>query len=211
MSEYRISAELRKDSGKGIARKVRQSGRIPGIFYQHGTDPIALSVEALEFNRLRNSPHSLILIKLGKDDKLAVLKDVDLDPITDKPLHVDFMGVTKGEEFKAVVPIHFEGEPKGVKLGGVFEQLVYEVEISVLPMKLPEAITVNVTELTIGDSIVVKDVDQTDFTILNEEDTTLAQVIAERTVNLESDTEEEDILAVDDSAQAPAEEEVTEE
>lgn len=186
MAELSINVEVRTASGKGVARKLRQSGRIPGVFYYAGADSISLSVDKVDLIHLLNAPQALVQLKLsdGKDE-LAVIKDYTTDPIRDDVTHVDFQGVKRGEEFTVSVPVHIDGEPVGVKLGGTLEQLIYELEISVLPSKLPEFISADVSSLDVGDSVQIKDLIQDDYTILGDEERTLAHVIVTRTYEAE--------------------------
>ena len=186
MAEQTINAEVRTESGKGVARKLRQAGRIPGVFYHSGVDPVSLSVDKMDLAHLLSAPQALVQLKLsdGKEE-LAVIKDYTRDPLRDDVTHVDFLGVKRGEEFTVSVPVHIEGEPVGVKLGGTMEQLIYEVDISVLPSKLPEFIPVDVTALDVGDSVQIKDLVQDDYTILGDEERTLVHVIVTRTYEAE--------------------------
>ena len=186
MAELSINVEVRTASGKGVARKLRQSGRVPGVFYYAGADSISLSIDKMDLIHLLNAPQALVQLKLsdGKEE-LAVIKDYTTDPIRDDVTHVDFQGVKRGEEFTVSVPVHIDGEPVGVKLGGTLEQLIYELEISVLPSKLPEFISADVSYLDVGDSVQIKDLIQDDYTILGDEERTLAHVIVTRTYEAE--------------------------
>lgn len=190
MAELKINADIRKKSGKGVARKLRQSGRIPAIFYHSGSESVSLSLDLHEVTTMMNNPQGLLQLEIkGGNSELAIVKNYDLNPITDDIIHVDFMGVTRGEEFQTNVPIRIVGEATGVKLGGVMEQLVYDLDISVLPANLPDAIEIDVSPLEVGDTVQVKDLDQSKFRIFSEDDLTIVQVIVAR----EYEEEEEEV------------------
>jgi large subunit ribosomal protein L25 len=215
MAITNLSVETRAAAGKGVARKLRAAGRVPGILYHAKAEPKMLSVDVHTLFLLLRKPQTLINLELSDGSKeLAVIKDVALDPIRDEPIHIDFLGVTKGEKFSVSVPVRLTGEPAGLKMGGVLEQLIYELDISVLPMKLPEAIEVDVTALEIGDSIHIGDIDQSDYEVLADAETTVAQLIAERaelSVETEEEEVESDALEADEGQPAEAEESQIEE
>jgi large subunit ribosomal protein L25 len=193
MSEQQVvNAEIRTAAGKGVARKLRRNGRVPGIFYQSAVEPVMLSFDTLDIFHLMNAPQGLVTLKFSDGrEELAVAKEYTLHPVNESIVHVDFMGVTKGEKFTVTVPVNIVGESAGVKLGGQMEQLVHELEISVLPMKLPESITIDVSDLQIGDSIQIKDIQDEDYEFSADEDTTIVQIVATRVVEEEPEEGEE--------------------
>jgi large subunit ribosomal protein L25 len=159
-NDFSLNAEVRDDKGKGASRRLRRQGRVPGIIYGGGKDPVAVSVDHDELiNQLKHEAfysHVLEINVSGKKEK-AVLKDLQRHVF--KPTvveHLDLQRVSAKEKLRMQVPLHFEGEKTcpGVKLnGGVITHNMVNVEVSCLPKDLPEYIEVDVSEMDIGDSI----------------------------------------------------------
>jgi len=158
--EFTFSAERRNLTGKGVARKLRREGKIPGIIYGPGISPIPIALlakGALSYLKGNWSEAKVWDMKVNEEPMKVIIKDVQTDPITDEVLHVDFYAVTAGKALTLAVPLRFEGEPIGVKEGGVVEYLMDELEIECLPKDIPEEIVVDVRGLRIGDTLFVKD------------------------------------------------------
>ena len=191
MAEQKLIAEIRTVKGKGAVRKLRQEDKVPGIYYHSGSDPVMVSCDSMDIFHMLNRPQGLVELELSDGRKeLVVVKEYALDPVKDTVVHVDFMGVTRGEEFTVTVPVRLEGESAGVKLDGILEHLIHELEISVLPSKLPDAITIDVTDLEVGDSLQIKDIDSEDFTVLDDLEKTIVQVVLKRELEVEPEVEE---------------------
>ena len=171
-----IQAELREDFGKNVARRLRRAGRIPGVVYGGDGPSIPVAVDPRLIEHILHSEfgHNAIfeLAIQGRAPARVMLRDWQLEPVLGHLLHVDMIRVSKDIKVKVKVPIHVTGEPKGVKVqGGVFEFVLREVELECLPDDMPEFITVDVTELTIGRNLRVSDLPVGDkvkvFTDLN--------------------------------------------
>ncbi len=163
-NDFSLNAEVRDDKGKGASRRLRRQGRVPGIIYGGGKDPVAVSVDHDELiNQLKHEAfYSHVLeINVGGKKEKAVLKDLQRHVF--KPTvveHLDLQRVSAKEKLRMQVPLHFEGEKTcpGVKLnGGVITHNMVNVEVSCLPKDLPEYIEVDVSEMNIGDSIHLSD------------------------------------------------------
>lgn len=157
-----IQAELREDFGKNAARRLRRAGRIPGVVYGGDGPSISVAVDPRPIERILHSQsgHNAIfeLAIPGRTPAPVMLRDWQLEPVHGDLLHVDMVRVSKDIKVKVKVPIHVTGEPKGVKVqGGVFEFVLREVELECLPGDMPEFISVDVTELTIGRNLRVSD------------------------------------------------------
>ncbi len=159
-----LNVEPRSEFGKNASRRVRRNGFIPGVIYSHGQAE-AIQIPQKEFFKLFKGKISESVIfdiqsSAKKDDveKMAYVKDYHNDPITGEILHIDLFRVTKGEKIHTNVPIVFIGTPRGVKLGGILEVDVREIEVESLPKDLPEKIEIDVTAMEVGDSIHVKDI-----------------------------------------------------
>ena len=159
MDEKTLSAELRTDLKKSGAKRVRNAGKIPAVIYGH-QDPVNISVDEREFigkfDKL--SENTIITINVGKNHYDVLVKNYQDDILTSKIQHIDFFEIEKGKVLKTNVPVHIEGNAKGVKEGGILEQRLHELEVECLPKDIPETIVVDVTELESGDAIHVADI-----------------------------------------------------
>jgi large subunit ribosomal protein L25 len=159
MQRVQLEVSAREGTGKGLARRLRAAGRIPGILYGSGVAPIALSVDRLTLDKvLQRSVNALLDLKgiQAVEGRIALLKELQRDPVRRTPLHCDFYVIDPEKPISISVPLHFEGKPRGVEQGGVLEPLLRELEVSCLPLAIPETISVQVGELEIGQSIHVE-------------------------------------------------------
>lgn len=160
-----IKAVRREGTGKGAARKARREGLVPGIMYGALDKPIPLAVNEKEFALLlaKEGESGLIDIVFGEGKgkgahEKAVIRHVDYDPVSDVPIHVDFMAVAMDRKLSISVPVELVGEPIGVTRDkGNMSQIAYEIEIECLPSDIPHSIKVDVSALGIGGSIHVGD------------------------------------------------------
>lgn len=161
MAEQKLVAEIREEAGKGVARKLRAAGRVPGVLYGKGVDPVALSVDGRDLIHVfHTGAGTNVLIDLDVDGQnhLAMPREVQRDHIKGRFLHVDFIAVSRDQKITISVPIRLVGESPGVKLGGVLEHHLWEVQVECLPTDIPEAIDADVSALEeIGQSLKVAD------------------------------------------------------
>lgn len=158
--EQKLVAKSRNDAGKGVARKLRAAGSVPGVLYGHSEKPIPLAVDAKDLTRvLHTAAGSNVLVDLVVDgtEHLAMPREIQRDRLRDLYLHVDFLAVSRDEEITVTVPIHVSGTAAGVKAGGVLEHLLWDVQVACLPGDVPERIDVDVTPLEIGTTLHVGD------------------------------------------------------
>ena len=159
--QFKLNVAVRAQTGRSASRRLRKANRVPAILYGKHTKPESLSIEGPEFVRfLKSVGDRAVLIELQRGDQagkaLSFLQEIQRDPITDKYLHVDLLEVKSDEKFEIRVPVHVSGESFGVKnQSGVLEINTHTLRIRVLPKDLPEAITVDVTELKVGEAIKV--------------------------------------------------------
>jgi large subunit ribosomal protein L25 len=197
MQAKSITVEKRTDFGKNASRRVRRSGFIPAILYSHGESE-AIQVPEKEFFKLFKGriSESVIFDLLSSDkkddvEKMAYVKDYQADPITGEIIHLDLFKVTKDEKIHTHVKIEFVGTAKGIKLGGILEVDMRELEVECLPMDLPEKVQINVTDLDIGDSIHVKDVSAGDAVkITSNPEASIASVHVPKVAAVEEKVEE---------------------
>jgi large subunit ribosomal protein L25 len=179
-----LKAEIREGSGKGAARKLREKGLIPAVFYGPKSKTIPLVVDSKELaNTLKTEAGENVLIDLHivkdakTDRKVVMVKDIQIDPLQMKMIHTDFYEVTMDVMVTVEVPIHLVGKPEGTKMGGILEQIRRVIQIQSLPGDIPKGIDVDVSSLMIGDSIHVKDIQVGKFKILVDPNVTVATVV----------------------------------
>ncbi|MBF0506031.1 MAG: 50S ribosomal protein L25 [Nitrospirae bacterium] len=161
MEKVTLNVEKRGRVGKGGARTLRAGGSIPAVVYKGGNSiPVQLSGKELSYFISKTAGEQVIVnLKFPEDTKQAILKEYQVDPITGKLLHVDFQEISATELIKVTVHVAIRGEAIGVKRDkGVLQYGIREVEIECLPDKIPGHFKVDVSELTIGRAIHVRDI-----------------------------------------------------
>jgi large subunit ribosomal protein L25 len=158
--ETKLQADKREDTGKGVARKLRAAGRVPGVLYGQGVDPVALSVDARDmFHVLHGGAGANALVDLVVDgqEHLAMAREIQRDHIHNKLIHIDFLAVSRNQTITASVPVIETGEAAGVKEGGVVEHHLREVTVECFPQDVPDQIEIDITEVELGGMIHVSD------------------------------------------------------
>jgi large subunit ribosomal protein L25 len=191
MAETKLQAEVRQGAGKGAARKLRASGRVPGVLYGQGLDPVSISVRSLDLLHLFHaSGGATMLVDLEIDGQkhLAIPREVQRDHIHSRFIHVDFLAVNRNEKVTLSVEVHETGEAPGVKLGGVVEHHLREVEVECLPSDVPEGIPADISRLELGDMLRVGDLrPPSGVTILTDSDQPIISVITPAALRTEAD------------------------
>ena len=187
MASASLSAELRSDRGKGVARKLRAAGRVPGVVYGHGREPQSLSLVARDLDKLLSqiaAGSTVIELTLGRATTKTLIREIQRHPFKKQVLHIDFMELVAGEKVIVDIPLVFVGVPEGVRLSGaLLEQIVHSIEVNVDPSNIPNHIDVDVTNLAMGHSLHVRDLKLPEgLEVLTDEDTTICAVIAPRAV-----------------------------
>jgi large subunit ribosomal protein L25 len=182
MATASLNAKPRTETGKGVARKLRAAGEVPGVIYGHGREPQPLSINVREFNRLAERIRiTSTVIELALDGKVAktLVRELQRDPLDRRPLHVDFQELVAGEKVNVSVPLRFVGASQGVKEGGILEEVMHQIEVRVDPANIPDHIDVDVTELTIGHGLHIRDLTlPAGVEVLDDPDNTIATVTA---------------------------------
>ena len=161
---FELNAEPRSDLGKGASRRLRRAGKVPAILYGGGQEPLALTLEHLEFmNQLQNQAiySHVLTLKLGDRVESAVLRDLQRHPFKPTILHLDFLRVSADRKLRVHVPLHFINEEtsRGIKQqGGTVSHALIDIEIACLPKDLPEFIAVDLGELGLGQAIHLTDI-----------------------------------------------------
>jgi large subunit ribosomal protein L25 len=185
MATANLNASPRNDTGKGVARKLRSAGQVPGVIYGHARDAQPLSVDARELGRLLEhvSASTVIELDLGGITTRTLIREIQRHPYKKQVLHVDFQELVAGEKVTVRVPIVYTGTAAGVREGGgVLDQILHELTVYADPTVIPEAITVDVTNITIGHSLHVSDLQlPPGVEALDEPDAAVAVVTAPKT------------------------------
>jgi len=158
MKKGTLNAEPRKTGSKGALNQLRLAGRIPGVMYGAGGEPVAVSVVEKDVQAALRSGARILDVKVGADSVSAMLKDVAYDHLGERLLHVDFQRLRKGEKISIRVPLAYKGIPAGAKEGGVFNVLHDTLAVTCLPEDVPDHVDVEVAALKLGESLHVRDV-----------------------------------------------------
>jgi large subunit ribosomal protein L25 len=183
MAELTLEVSRREKTGKEIAKKLRAQGKIPAIVYGGHRDPVPVSVDLKTVSELvKKSEHgvrSIFLLEMaGSDQKRhAMIKDITINPISRKMIHIDFVRVMMDEKVKTVVPVRLTGTPKGVKEGGLLDWQVREVHIECLPGLIPDTIEMDVSGVEFNHFVRIGDLKAPEgVRILDDLDRVLASV-----------------------------------
>jgi len=156
-----LNAKKREGSGKGVARKLRQAGRVPAVLYGKDMESVALSIDAMEAEHLFTAisvENTVIELQIEgeKSSHQTLVREIQAHPFKKELVHVDFLRLQKNVAVDVDVPIELDGTPVGVKShGGILEQLVHEIPVRCLPSLIPEAIHVDVSALELDQSVQV--------------------------------------------------------
>ena len=212
MERVKLAARLREGRGTKDAKALRLAGDVPGVIYSatSETESIVVSVRDLRHALSEAGVHSVFDVSIdGKTDRPVLIKEFQLDPVRDRVIHVDLHEIRLDQKINTSIPVHIEGHAEGVNMGGALSQPTHEVHVEALPADLVEAITVDVSELEIGQSIRLSDVtppngvtftDDLEGTIL----ATIAAPVSEEELKTESELEAEAEAEAEAAAAAEA-------
>jgi large subunit ribosomal protein L25 len=175
-----IQAEQRIHLNSSGLRNLRKSGRLPGIVFGRNVENEMIHISTLEFNRwLKQGASGFIELQLeGKASLSVLLEDLQRDPITRDLQHVDFQQVQTNEIVRTKVAVKFKGKPIGMKQGGVVQIQCEFIEVEALPRHLPSAIEFDISDMNIGESVYVKDVElPPEVTVISGENEFLISVV----------------------------------
>ena len=178
MEKTTLKALERKQFNKSAIRKIRKEGRVPGVFYSKHNPPLHIDVLDTTINPLvfTSKTHLISLEIEGQEERECIIKDIQFDPVTDKVIHFDLLGLTKGEKIVLEVPVQLVGTPIGVKEGGVIQHVMHKLEVECLPRNIPEHIVVDVSALKLGDSIHIGDLQIEEVEFIDPKESLIVQV-----------------------------------
>ena len=180
-----LPAETRDRAGKGASRALRREGRVPAVVYGNNEEPAAIHVEEKELVRQLGTGHffnSLVEVEVGGKTVRTLPKDVAFHPVTDRPVHADFLRVSKDHKVHVNVPVHFinEAASPGLKRGGVLNIVRHELDLVCDAEHIPSEIQIDVTGLDVGDSIHISHVTLPEGakSAITDRDFTIATIVA---------------------------------
>ncbi len=208
-----LEAEAREQAGKGAARALRRSGRVPAVIYGDKKDPLPISIDghALKIELAQAGFYlRLYDIKVDGKKEQVLPRDVQRHPVTSVPLHVDFLRISAGATIAVNVGVVFENEEEspGLKRGGVLNVVRYEVELVCPATAIPESIVIDLTGLDIGDGIHISSVKLPPDVepVISDRDFTIATIAAPTSQEEEVEEEEEELLEGEEGFEGEGEE-----
>lgn len=205
-----LQAKQRENLTRAATKQIRKDGYIPAIVYGGDKEPQTISVESITLLKTLRDEGRNAIISLDIDNGETVdvmVHDYQKDPLRWDVTHIDFYVVNMSEEMDVEVVLHLEGEPTGVKEGGILQQPIYELQVRAKPRDIPESITVDVSALEIGDSMSVEELTaEGNYEFIDEPDATLVTVLPPETIE-EEEEETEDAAVEPELVNADEEEE----
>ena len=159
METQQLQVKIKNDTGTLKARKHRKSGLIPAILYGHKQESMMFLLNEKEFSTVLNTEAKMVNLKWNGSEEIALIKDVQFDTFGRKILHVDFVRIALTEKVTTHVPVVLYGTSQGVKEGGILDHALKEIEIECLPTEIPKNIRINISELAIGNTIHISDLE----------------------------------------------------
>ena len=210
METQQLQVKIKKDTGSLKAQKNRKSGLIPAILYGHKQESMMFLLNEKEFSTALNTEAKMVNLKWDSSEEIALIKDVQFDTFGRKILHVDFVRIALTEKVTTHVPVMLYGTSQGVKEGGILDHALKEIEIECLPTEIPKNIRINISELAIGNTIHITDLElPANAKVLGNPD---AIVVSVHFATEEKETSEEEISSEPEiiSARKPEKEEESE-
>ena len=196
MQQAKLEAQSRDAFGKQRARTLRREGKVPAVLYGRSQDTLAIQLNARIFKQFLRTYSENVIINLEIGDgntETVIIKEIQRDPVEKHQLvHADFIRISLDEPVTSPVPVVLVGNPEGVEEGGVLESPLRQVTLHCLPMQLPTEITVEVSQLVIGDAIHVGDLDFSDDIEVIDEPERIVAMVSQPRIQLELETELED-------------------
>ena len=191
-----ITAEVRDRAGKGMARAVRREGKVPAVIYGDNQDVVTISIDGNELSKLLKNPGfftQIFTVDVTGKKHEVLARDLQVDPVTDLPLHVDFLQFNQNTKIVIEIPVNFlnEEESPGLKRGGVLNIVRRELELRCSPTNIPQAIEIDLTGFEIGDSIHISALNLPDGAEpITDRDFTIATVAAPTVMTAEEEAGE---------------------
>jgi large subunit ribosomal protein L25 len=183
MSTASLNASVRTDRGTGVGRKLRAAGSVPAVIYGHGREPQSLTLNTREIDKLLtqiSAASTVIELNVDGATSKTLIREIQRHPFKRNIVHVDFQQLVAGEKITVNVPLRFHGVPDGVRInGGILEETMHQVHLRVDPSNIPDHIDVDVTPLTIGHNLHIRDLQLPEgVSVLDEPSATVCLVAA---------------------------------
>ncbi|HSL89465.1 MAG TPA: 50S ribosomal protein L25 [Ignavibacteriaceae bacterium] len=178
MEKVLLEARKRSNEKKSSNKSLRREGKVPGVIYSKNVQPISIEVNEGSINPLVfTSKTNLISLNIEGENKLdCIIKDIQFDPVTDKIVHFDLQEFNVKEKIQIEVPIQLVGSAIGVKEGGIVQQNLHKVDLECLPSDIPESVTIDISNLKLGDSVHVSDLKLDGVEFLNPDESIIVSV-----------------------------------
>jgi len=214
MKSITINGSQRESVGKKSTKALRNAGQVPCVLYG-GDKPVHFSADEIAFSKLVYTPnaHTVVITMDNGESYNAIMQDIQFHPVTDRILHIDFYQLHEGKPITMEVPVHFVGNSKGVKAGGVLRKNSRRLRVKALPKNLPDFIEVDITPLKLGNKLYVTELENDLYKIMHTDNTVVCQIKRARAaIVLEVEDEDEELEegaegteATAEGAEAPAE------
>ncbi|HNW50765.1 MAG TPA: 50S ribosomal protein L25/general stress protein Ctc [Prolixibacteraceae bacterium] len=180
MKTFELKGSVREALGKKDSAKLRSEGNVPCVLFG-GETPIHFYVVKADLQKLIYTPNVyLVNLEIGKNKQQAIMQDIQFDPVSDEVIHIDFMEITNDKPVKIEVPLEVVGFAKGIRAGGKLQVEVRRLKVMALPKFLPDSIKIDVTELDLGQSLRVSDINLENVTILNGKSVPVVRIMITR-------------------------------
>lgn len=214
MKSITINGSQRESVGKKSTKALRNAGQVPCVLYG-GDNPVHFSADEIAFSKLVYTPnaHTVVITMDNGESYNAIMQDIQFHPVTDRILHIDFYQLHEGKPITMEVPVHFVGNSKGVKAGGVLRKNSRRLRVKALPKNLPDFIEVDITPMKIGNKLYVTALENDLYKIMHTDNTVVCQIKRARAAmalaSMEDDEDEteegaEGTEATAEGAEAPA-------
>lgn len=157
-----ITVERREPEGKGAAGRLRREGKVPAVVYGHDKPPVPIAIGEKDVKELLNSAggeNTIFLLKLTgtSEERRAMIRELQVDPLTGKYIHIDFIRVVRGHKLTVDIPVVLEGDSVGVRHGGRLDFVTRELHVEILPRHMFDRFTVDISDLEVGDHVTIAD------------------------------------------------------
>lgn len=207
MAYFKLEVETRNVSGTTAAKALRRDGKIPANFYYHGQENVNLAIDHKVLYQALHSGQHVFEVSIGGDTIYAMIKELQYHPVTEEIIHVDLQRVRRTEKMTFTLPLIFEGEAAGVKVGGILTQVATTLAVECLPGEVPEHIVVDISHLEMNDVMTAGEVAlEGEISLVTPAETTIATVSPPKAEVEEAPVEEEELEEVPGAEEPAAEE-----
>ncbi|MDP2364084.1 MAG: 50S ribosomal protein L25 [Ignavibacteria bacterium] len=179
MQKVLIEAQKRNKIDKASRSALRKEGKVPAIFYSKHHEPLPIQILERAIHPLvfTAKTHLISLNVEGHEELDCIIKDVQFDPTTEKIVHLDLLGLKKGEKIQLELPVQLLGTPIGIKEGGILQHTLHKIQVECIPIDIPEHLEIDVTNLKLGDAVHISDLNFENLVLLNNPELIVVSVI----------------------------------